>query len=250
MRALALAAFAVVCALLYLFYTEHWHQYFVFSQIPRLGLQHSALLLTTDDQHLEVFSTVASAENVLTFYCQGKGATDGHKTLARYANALQTGGTWVTFNYRGAGGSSGTPTLTNTVCDAREVLAYALTKHKPARVNFYGKSLGAMVILKLLESEAQCCSCVLETPFVGSNTLKAPALGLMPEAFPIVGPLVSPKSVLVTLAEHEELFENDLICATLRQLGLRFQIATAASARHAELLVGSSVKHRIVQCLR
>ena len=97
------------------------------------------------------------------------------------------------FDYRGFGGNQGTPTEEGLAADARAARAYLLTRSDvdPARVVYFGESLGAAVAIRLAV-EHPPAALVLRSPFASLAALGRhhypwlPAAWLLSDRFPSI----------------------------------------------------------------
>jgi uncharacterized protein len=108
---------------------------------------------------------VGHAPGPAVLVCNGNG---GNRSLrAPLAAALSRMGLAVLlFDYRGYGGNPGHPTEAGLAADARAALDYLVARPEvdPARVVYFGESLGAAVALRLA-SERPPVALVLRSPF-------------------------------------------------------------------------------------
>ncbi len=94
-----------------------------------------------------------------------------------------TGCNFLTFDYRGYGASPGEPTEQGTYLDAEAAVAYLHTRSDvdPARVIFYGFSLGTGVAVELALRE-HSCGLILRAPFTNVKEIavdRFPALTVL-----------------------------------------------------------------------
>lgn len=174
-RAIWLAALIVVGALAFLFliwFGQRSLLYFprpgpVARPIEVLPSAQDAELLTEDGLRLGAwFIPPARAASGLTvLVCNGNAGDRSHR--AGLARALATAGHAVLlFDYRGYGGNPGSPTEQGLRADARAAVKYLASRSDvdPARIVYFGESLGAAVAAQLA-SERQPLALVLRSPF-------------------------------------------------------------------------------------
>ena len=124
-------------------------------------------LLTEDGVRLGGWLVPPStpATGVTVLVCNGNG---GDRALrAGLARGLASAGHRVLlFDYRGYGGNAGTPTEMGLRADARAALAYLRSRPDidPARIVYFGESLGAAVAAQLA-AEHPPLALVLRSPF-------------------------------------------------------------------------------------
>jgi len=124
-------------------------------------------LRTEDGLRLGAWFVPASGRpsGLTVLVCNGNG---GDRSLrAGLARGLARAGHAVLlFDYRGYGGNPGTPTETGLRADARAGLDHLLSRHDidPARIVYFGESLGAAVAAQLAR-ERSPLALVLRSPF-------------------------------------------------------------------------------------
>ncbi|ORB11585.1 alpha/beta hydrolase [Mycobacterium noviomagense] len=124
------------------------------------------VVLDTDDGlQLSAWFLPAPARGPAVLICNGNG---GDRTLrAPLAAALCRAGLSVLlFDYRGYGGNSGRPSEDGLAADARAARAFLVARPQvdPARVAYFGESLGAAVAVRLA-LESPPAALVLRSPF-------------------------------------------------------------------------------------
>jgi fermentation-respiration switch protein FrsA (DUF1100 family) len=144
--------------------------------------------------------------------CSGNG---GNRSLrAPLAAALARLGLAVLlFDYRGYGGNPGHPTEAGLATDAHAALAYLAARPEvdPARLVYYGESLGAAVALRLA-TERPPAALVLRSPFASLAEVGQHHYPLLPvsllladryESTAVVGRLAAP--LLVVAGERDRI---------------------------------------------
>jgi fermentation-respiration switch protein FrsA (DUF1100 family) len=124
------------------------------------------VVLDTDDGlRLGAWFLPAAARGPAVLVCNGNG---GDRTLrAPLAAALVRAGLSVLlFDYRGYGGNPGRPSEDGLAADARAARAFLIARPEvdPARVAYFGESLGAAVSIRLA-LESLPAALVLRSPF-------------------------------------------------------------------------------------
>jgi fermentation-respiration switch protein FrsA (DUF1100 family) len=123
------------------------------------------VLETDDGLRLGAWFLPAAARGPAVLVCNGNG---GDRTLrAPLAAALVRAGLSVLlFDYRGYGGNSGRPSEDGLAADARAARAFLAGRPEvdPARIVYFGESLGAAVAVRLAV-ESPPAALVLRSPF-------------------------------------------------------------------------------------
>ena len=146
--------------------------YFPFGQVPSpadVGLDGVEEVVFETDDHIAlhgwfVRSRVSPAAFTLVVF---NGNAGNRAYRAGLAQAFRERGVAVLlFDYRGFGGNAGTPTESGLAADARAARAYLARRAdvEPARVAYFGESLGAAVAVGLA-LESPPAALVLRSPF-------------------------------------------------------------------------------------
>jgi len=104
---------------------------------------------------------------VLLFFHGNAGNFGRPVRQARFRALTQDGTGLFALNYRGYGGSTGTPTEDGLALDARAAYAAAAARFGAERLVGYGESLGTGVVLKLA-AEQPLKAVVLEAPYLST----------------------------------------------------------------------------------
>jgi fermentation-respiration switch protein FrsA (DUF1100 family) len=104
---------------------------------------------------------------VLLFFHGNAGNFARSGRQARFRALTQDGAGLFAVNYRGYGGSTGTPTEDGLAQDARAAHAAAAARFGSERLVGYGESLGTGVVLKLA-AEAPLKAVILEAPYLST----------------------------------------------------------------------------------
>lgn len=126
-----------------------------------------AELLTEDGLGLGAWFVppTKAASGITVLVCNGNGGDRSHR--AGLARTLATAGHAVLlFDYRGYGGNPGSPSEAGLRADARAAIKYLESRSDvdPARIVYFGESLGAAVAAQLA-SERRPLALVLRSPF-------------------------------------------------------------------------------------
>lgn len=140
---------------------------------PPAGL--SATRLATEGAELVIWSAPPAPGRPVILYFHGNA---GNLALreGRFAAFTARGYGIVAPAYRGSSGSTGTPDETALIADARAVAAALPGLVGPARVVYYGESLGSAVALALAETDPPA-GIVLEAPFASLAAMSAALYG-------------------------------------------------------------------------
>jgi uncharacterized protein len=85
----------------------------------------------------------------------------------RFRDLIHDGSGLVALSYRGYGGSSGRPTESGLIEDARAACAFAVARYPAERLVLWGESLGSALAITLAADERVGCL-VLEAPFTSA----------------------------------------------------------------------------------
>jgi fermentation-respiration switch protein FrsA (DUF1100 family) len=178
-------------------------------------------LTTADGERVIVWHVPPREGRPVIIYFQGNGG--GLSLRARRFTALARDGIGlVAVNYRGYGGSSGSPSEEGLTADARAAYDFALARYDAKRIVPWGESLGTGVAIALA-AEKPVAKLVLEAPFTSAVDIAArvysfaPVRWLMKDQFRSderIGRISAPILVLhgerdgvVPIAFGERLFE-------------------------------------------
>lgn len=126
-------------------------------------------LLTAADGETLVAWVVPPREGkpVLLFFHGNAGNFGRPIRQARFRALTQDGTGLFAVNYRGYGGSTGSPTEDGLAQDARAAYAAAAARFGPQRLVGYGESLGTGVVVKLA-AEVPLRAVILEAPYLST----------------------------------------------------------------------------------
>jgi fermentation-respiration switch protein FrsA (DUF1100 family) len=96
----------------------------------------------------------------------------------RFRRIVAAGVGLVALSYRGYGGSTGTPTETGLIEDARAAYAYALARY-PQRIALWGESLGSGVAVALA-AEKPVTRLILDAPYTSTVDVAAALYWYLP----------------------------------------------------------------------
>lgn len=126
-------------------------------------------VLTTSDGERLIAWVVPPREGkpVLLFFHGNAGNFGRGIRQARFRALTEDGTGLFAVNYRGYGGSSGTPTEDGLLLDARAAYGAAVARFGAQRLIGYGESLGTGVVLKLA-AEQPLPAVILEAPYMST----------------------------------------------------------------------------------
>jgi hypothetical protein len=107
---------------------------------------------------------------VLLFFHGNAGNFARSWRQARFRALTEDGTGLFAVNYRGYGGSTGSPTEAGLLLDARAAYGAAVARFGAAKLIGYGESLGTGVVLKLA-AEAPLAAVILEAPYLSTATV-------------------------------------------------------------------------------
>jgi uncharacterized protein len=114
----------------------------------------------------------------VVLYFQGNGG--GLDLRANRFGKLTSDGTGlIALNYRGYGGSSGSPTEAGLITDAQTVHGFALTRYTPEQLVLWGESLGTGVAVALAATRP-VARLVLESPYTATVEVAASLYPFVP----------------------------------------------------------------------
>ena len=136
------------------------------------------VLDTADGEKVIVWHIPPKGERPVVLYFQGNGG--GLNLRADRFRALTADGTGlIALNYRGYGGSTGSPTEEGLIADAEAVYAFAASRYPAERIVPWGESLGSGVAVALASSR-QVGRVMLEAPFTSAADVGARAYWFLP----------------------------------------------------------------------
>jgi len=160
-------------------------------------------LQTSDGERILVWHLPPRGEKPVVLYFQGNGG--GLDLRAdRFRRLTADGIGLVAVNYRGYGGSSGSPSETGLIADALAAYAFAAGRYPPERIALWGESLGTGVAVALA-AERPVARVILESPFTSIADIAAaiywfvPVRHLIKDPFPSdarIGKVTAPVLVL------------------------------------------------------
>jgi fermentation-respiration switch protein FrsA (DUF1100 family) len=135
-------------------------------------------LTTTDGERVIVWHVPPREGRPVVLYFQGNGGGLPLR-VARFAALARDGIGLVALNYRGYGGSSGSPNEEGLIADAHAAYEFAAARYEPKRIVPWGESLGSGVAVALA-AEKPVAKIVLEAPFTSAADVGARAYPFLP----------------------------------------------------------------------
>jgi fermentation-respiration switch protein FrsA (DUF1100 family) len=133
---------------------------------------------TADGEKVIVWHIPPKGERPVVLYFQGNGG--GLNLRADRFRALTADGTGlIALNYRGYGGSTGSPTEEGLIADAEAVYAFAASRYPAERIVPWGEALGSGVAVALASSR-KVARLMLEAPFTSAADVGARVYWFLP----------------------------------------------------------------------
>jgi fermentation-respiration switch protein FrsA (DUF1100 family) len=146
-------------------------------------------LTSSDGEKLIAWHVPPRGEKPVVLYFQGNGgALDLRAGRFRWLIADGTG--LIALNYRGYGGSSGSPSEDGLIRDAAAAYGFAAARYDPARIVLWGESLGTAVAIALA-AEHKVAGLILDAPFTSAADVGAAAYPFAPVRWLIKDPFRS-----------------------------------------------------------
>jgi len=170
----AVALYGTLLALMYV--AQRRLQYFPERRrtAPRMiGLPQAeeTVLDTADGERVIVWHVPPRGGRPIFLYFHGNGGALRWRE-ERFRALIADGSGLVALSYRGYGGSSGRPTETGLIEDARAAYAFAVARYEAERIVLWGESLGSAVAVALAAEKPVGCV-VLEAPFTSATDVGA-----------------------------------------------------------------------------
>src|SRR5581483_3820995 len=177
-------------------------------------------LAPRDGEHVTVWHVPPRGGQPVVLYLHGNGGALSHR-IDRFRALVADGTGLVALDYRGYGGSSGSPSEAGLLTDATTAYGFAVARYSAARIALWGESLGTGVAVALA-AENPVGRVILEAPFASAVAIAAreypfvPVRWLMADQFRSderIGRVTAPllflhgdRDPIVPIAEGERLF--------------------------------------------
>jgi uncharacterized protein len=129
------------------------------------------VLDTADGERVIAWHLPPRGDRPVVLYLHGNGGALSHRA-ERFRGLTADGTGLVAVDYRGYGGSTGSPTEAGLAIDAETAYAFAAERYPAARIAVWGESLGTGVAAALA-AERPIGRLVLEAPFTSAVDLAA-----------------------------------------------------------------------------
>jgi fermentation-respiration switch protein FrsA (DUF1100 family) len=182
LAAIALCVYVGLAAMLY--FTQRSLMYFpdrTHVTPAQAGLAHVAeeTLTTADGEHVIVWHAPPSGSNKpVILYFHGNGGAVQYR-VERFNKLLADGIGLVALEYRGYGGSTGSPSESGLTADAEAAYAFAAARYAVPQIVVWGESLGSGVAVTLA-AEKPVGRVILEAPFTSAAAVGAQHYWYMP----------------------------------------------------------------------
>ncbi len=185
----ALVSAAIVLASLYvglaalLYFTQRSMMYFpdtTHTTPAAAGLPeaHEVALTASDGTRIFAWHVAPHLGKPVIIYFHGNGGALRYR-VERFRKLIANGIGLIGLEYRGFGGSSGSPTEAGLIADAEAAYAFAIARYWPGELVLWGESLGAGVAV-VLASEKPVGRVILEAPFTSAAAVAARTYWYMP----------------------------------------------------------------------
>jgi len=135
-------------------------------------------LTTSDGEHIIAWHVAPSADKPVILYFHGNGGALRYR-VERFKKLIADGIGIVALEYRGYGGSSGSPSETGLIADAEAAYAFAAARYPVRQIVLWGESLGAGVAVAVA-AEKPVGRVILEAPFTSAAAVGARHYWYMP----------------------------------------------------------------------
>jgi uncharacterized protein len=174
---IAVAVFCVYAGMAaVLFFEQRSLMYFpetIHTSPAQAGLPEAqeATLTTADGEHIVSWQVAPRHGKPVILYFHGNGGALRYR-VQRFRNLIADGIGLVAIEYRGYGGSSGSPSESGLIKDAEAAYAFAAGLYPPQQLVLWGESLGSGVAVALA-AEKPVGRVILEAPFTSAVALAA-----------------------------------------------------------------------------
>jgi uncharacterized protein len=146
-------------------------------------------LSSADGERISVWHVAPQGGKPVVLYFQGNGG--GLDLRAdRFRRIVADGTGLIALNYRGYGGSSGSPSETGLIADATAAYEFAAARYPPERIVPWGESLGTGVAVALA-AEKPVGRVILESPYTSIAEVAAAIYWFVPVRYLIKDPFRS-----------------------------------------------------------
>jgi pimeloyl-ACP methyl ester carboxylesterase len=139
------------------------------------------VLNSADGVRVIVWHVAPRDERLVWLYFHGNGGALRYR-VDRFRELTAQGDGLVALSYRGYGGSTGRPSETGLIEDARATYDFAAKHYSSEKIRLWGESLGTGVAIALA-AERPVARIVLEAPFLSALDIAAGAYPFVPVRF-------------------------------------------------------------------
>jgi hypothetical protein len=201
---IVLAAFVYVCFCVYLYLMQR--SFIYFPTPAAAGLPAEELWLDSDSERVRVWRLHARRPDAILYF--GGNAEDVAFNIPEFSEWFPHHAVYLV-NYRGYGGSSGSPNEAGLLNDAETIFEFVRDRHR--NVSLIGRSLGAAVAVAIAAKQ-DVARLALITPFDSLASLARDFYPIFPTSLLLkdkydslahAGQIRAP--VLIIIAEHDEI---------------------------------------------
>jgi hypothetical protein len=204
---LAVAAFVYVCFCVYLYLFQ---RSFIYFPVPATGGKPAEELWLDDSGRIRIWRLHAERPDAIVYF--GGNAEDVASNVPEFSDYFSEQAVYLV-NYRGYGGSTGSPTEAGLYSDAEAIFDFVNARHR--NVSLIGRSLGAAVATHLA-SMRKIDRLALITPFDSLASLAREFYPIFPTSLLLRDKYDSMSradriraQVLMIVAENDEIIPRD-----------------------------------------
>jgi hypothetical protein len=135
-------------------------------------------LTTADGEHIFAWHVAPGDGKPVILYFHGNGGAL-HYRVGRFQKLIDDGLGLVAVEYRGYGGSSGSPSERGLIADAEAAYAFAAARYSTSQIVVWGESLGTGVAVAIA-AEKPVGRVILEAPFTSAYAVGAERYWYLP----------------------------------------------------------------------
>jgi hypothetical protein len=135
-------------------------------------------LTTADGEHVLAWHAPPTADKPVVLYFHGNGGAVQYR-VERFKKLVADGIGLVALEYRGYGGSSGSPSEAGLIADAQAAYAFAAARYPVPQLVLWGESLGSGIAVALA-ADKPVGRVILEAPFTSAAAIGAEHYWYMP----------------------------------------------------------------------
>jgi uncharacterized protein len=143
-----------------------------------LSAAEEVTLTTSDGEHILAWNVVPAEGKPVILYFHGNGGALRYRA-ERFRKLTAGGLGLVAIDYRGFGGSSGSPSEAGLIADAEAAYSFAAGRYGAKNLVLWGESLGSGVAV-VLAAEKPVARAILEAPFTSAAAVAASTYWYMP----------------------------------------------------------------------